>query len=92
MTHPTEGIARRSALRIAWVVLRFRLDQIPRDLGLPLGALPPPLRIVLALLSLFPAGRRPGPERLRLAIEALGPIFVKFGQLLSSRPDRKSVV
>ena len=87
MTAPTQGTARRSARRIAWVILRFRLDQIPRDLGLPLGALPAPLRILLTLLSLFPAGRRPGPERLRLAIEALGPIFVKFGQLLSSRPD-----
>ena len=87
MTPAAKGTARRSALRIAWVILRFRLDQIPRDLGLPLGALPTPLRILLALLRLLPAGRRPGPERLRLAIEALGPIFVKFGQLLSSRPD-----
>jgi ubiquinone biosynthesis protein len=26
-------------------------------------------------------------ERLRLALEALGPIFVKFGQALSTRPD-----
>lgn len=26
-------------------------------------------------------------ERLRLALEALGPVFVKFGQLLSTRPD-----
>ena len=56
MTPAAEGMARRSALRIAWVVLRFRLDQIPRDLGLPLGVLPAPLRILLALLSLFPAG------------------------------------
>ncbi|MAS24055.1 MAG: ubiquinone biosynthesis regulatory protein kinase UbiB, partial [Oceanospirillaceae bacterium] len=26
-------------------------------------------------------------ERLRLALEALGPIFIKFGQILSTRPD-----
>ncbi len=30
---------------------------------------------------------RPRAERLRLALESLGPIFVKFGQLLSTRRD-----
>lgn len=29
----------------------------------------------------------PAPERLRLALEELGPLFVKFGQALSTRPD-----
>ena len=38
-------------------------------------------------------GRKPRPhklprgERLRLALEELGPVFVKFGQALSTRPD-----
>ncbi|OQX71140.1 hypothetical protein B6D52_02490 [Candidatus Parcubacteria bacterium 4484_255] len=27
------------------------------------------------------------PERLRLALEELGPTFIKFGQILSARPD-----
>ena len=27
------------------------------------------------------------PERMRRAIEALGPTFIKFGQILASRPD-----
>jgi ubiquinone biosynthesis protein len=31
--------------------------------------------------------RAPRGERLRLALEELGPIFVKFGQALSTRPD-----
>ena len=34
-----------------------------------------------------PRLRSPGPERLRLALEHLGPIFVKFGQQLSTRRD-----
>ena len=29
----------------------------------------------------------PRGERLRMALEELGPIFVKFGQVLSTRPD-----
>lgn len=29
----------------------------------------------------------PMPVRLRLALESLGPVFVKFGQVLSTRPD-----
>src|SRR5688572_2639574 len=34
----------------------------------------------------LPRNRSRG-ERLRLALESLGPVFVKFGQLLSVRPD-----
>ena len=30
---------------------------------------------------------RPRGERLRLALEELGPVFIKFGQALSTRPD-----
>lgn len=32
-------------------------------------------------------GDQPRPVRLRLAIEALGPTFIKFGQMLATRPD-----
>lgn len=35
---------------------------------------------------LYPSNKESG-ERLRIALEELGPIFIKFGQLLSTRPD-----
>ena len=75
------GPARR-VLVLARVVLRYRLDTLASNLRLP-GALHWPLR----LLALLPAPRRARGERLRLALEALGPVFVKFGQVLSTRPD-----
>lgn len=70
------------ALTIARVVLRHRLDTLAADLSLPLA-----LRWPLRLLALLPAPRRTRGTRLRLALEALGPVFVKFGQVLSTRPD-----
>ncbi|WMY92520.1 ubiquinone biosynthesis regulatory protein kinase UbiB [Snodgrassella communis] len=43
------------------------------------------------LVCMMPRGRKYRPlsaaVRLRLALESLGPIFVKFGQVLSTRPD-----
>ena len=41
------------------------------------------------VFRLSPSGRAPlpPPERLRLALEELGPTAVKFGQMLSTRPD-----
>jgi ubiquinone biosynthesis protein len=48
------------------------------------------LGFVHSLLKLCPVPRdvsAPLPERVRLALESLGPIFVKFGQVLSTRRD-----
>ncbi|TCW33562.1 ubiquinone biosynthesis regulatory protein kinase UbiB [Gulbenkiania mobilis] len=48
------------------------------------------LGFVPFLFSLWPVRRRltaPRPVRVRLALESLGPIFVKFGQVLSTRRD-----
>ncbi len=71
-------------LRISWVISRHRLDTL-----LPLERLPWWLRAVLwfSPLRLVPVGKRSRGERLRLALEALGPIFIKFGQMLSTRRD-----
>ena len=41
----------------------------------------------LSPFRLLPAPRKPDAARLREAIEKLGPIFIKFGQILSTRRD-----
>ena len=67
---------------IAVTVLRFGLDEVA------LSAFPQ--RSVRALVRLVTVGRRldaPRGTRLRQALERLGPIFVKFGQVLSTRRD-----
>ena len=67
---------------IVWVALRFGLDE------LVLSSFDQPwLRLLTRVLTL---GRRldaPRGQRLREALEHLGPIFVKFGQVLSTRRD-----
>jgi ubiquinone biosynthesis protein len=69
-------------IRIIFISLRFGLDD------LVLSSLDHPL--AKGLLRIMRFGRRPSAprgQRLRLALEALGPIFVKFGQVLSTRRD-----
>ncbi len=71
-------------IRILWVIARFRLDVL-----VPVKRLPALARPLFRLFPiwLFPRGDKPRGERLRLALEALGPIYVKFGQMLSTRRD-----
>ncbi|WLQ12189.1 ubiquinone biosynthesis regulatory protein kinase UbiB [Hahella aquimaris] len=71
-------------IQIVWVICRYRLDEFA-----PLTLLPLPLRLLflLAPWRLFPKPQIPRGERLRRALEELGPIFVKFGQILSTRKD-----
>jgi ubiquinone biosynthesis protein len=75
--------------KVAWIVSRYRLDTLLEGPELPGQALPPALRWALRLspARLIPTGGIPRGVRLRLALEALGPVFVKFGQLLSTRRD-----
>jgi ubiquinone biosynthesis protein len=75
----------RSFLRpvfIGWIVLRHGLD------GLLLDSLRRPALTRLArVLTVGRRFRGSHGQRLREALEQLGPIFVKFGQMLSTRRD-----
>jgi ubiquinone biosynthesis protein len=70
--------------RIAAVLVRYRLDDLVdaahlyRPLKLARGVLPRPRGDIAGL---------PRGERLAMALTELGPIFVKFGQILSTRRD-----
>lgn len=69
-------------LKIVFVVLRYGLDEFLLAHARTRWLLRP-----LNLLLFFRDISRPRAVRLRLALETLGPIFVKFGQLLSTRRD-----
>jgi ubiquinone biosynthesis protein len=77
-----KGAAR--ALRIGRVLLRYRLDDLldgtPAERWLRL------MRPFVPKASREIAAQSRG-ARLRLALQELGPIFVKFGQILSTRRD-----
>ncbi len=70
--------------RIGLVLLRYRLDDLlddtPAERWLKLGR--PFVPRASAEIAAQPRG-----ARLRLALQELGPIFVKFGQILSTRRD-----
>ncbi|MEY2684844.1 MAG: hypothetical protein RJA09_1988 [Pseudomonadota bacterium] len=67
---------------IVWVVLRYGLDELVLS-----GFTNPAVRCLRRVVSLGRNLSRPRGERLREALETLGPIFVKFGQVLSTRRD-----
>ena len=67
---------------ILWVVLRYGLDELVLS-----SFRHPWLRLFTRILTLGRDLRAPRGERLREALERLGPIFVKFGQVLSTRRD-----
>src|SRR6056300_376495 len=68
---------------IGVILKRYRLDQLFNT-----DRLPGPVRW---LRTFIPAGKGvsglPRGERLRLALQELGPVYVKFGQILSTRRD-----
>ncbi len=67
---------------IVWVVLRYGLDELVLT-----SFQKPWLRLLARLVSLGRNLNAPRGQRLREALERLGPIFVKFGQVLSTRRD-----
>ena len=67
---------------IVWVVLRHGLDE------LVLSSFERPwIRLLTRIVSIGRNLDAPRGQRLREALERLGPIFVKFGQVLSTRRD-----
>ncbi len=68
--------------RIVRVFLKHGLDEFVSAVGLFKG-----YRFLLKLIPVRRSRKLPRGERLRLALEELGPVFVKFGQILSTRPD-----
>ncbi|MEJ2564663.1 MAG: ubiquinone biosynthesis regulatory protein kinase UbiB [Gammaproteobacteria bacterium] len=71
-------------LYINWILVRNGLDEIVLATHLFR-----PFRFLLFLLPWhwFRKGRPPRGARIRRSLEELGPIFVKFGQMLSTRRD-----
>lgn len=67
---------------ILYTVWRFGLDQIVLR-----EAPQPAVRLLARVLGVGRRFGRPAGQRLREALERLGPIFVKFGQVLSTRRD-----
>ncbi len=79
---PASGRSLRS-LTILRTISRYRLDTLIAPYA------PDRLRWLFRIspLNLIPVGERSRGERLKLALSELGPVFIKFGQLLSTRRD-----
>ncbi len=67
---------------IAFTVLRFGLDEVALQ-----SFRQPWVRLLVRIVTVGRDLQAPRGERLRQALERLGPIFVKFGQVLSTRRD-----
>jgi len=71
------------SMKILRTISRYRLDTLISPYA------PDRLRWLFRIspLNLIPVGERSRGERLKLALSELGPVFIKFGQLLSTRRD-----
>ena len=81
--HPSRRKRLNRSLKILQTIARYRLDTLITPYA--------PARVQWLLkispLRLIPIGKRSRGERLKLALSELGPVFIKFGQLLSTRRD-----
>ncbi|HEY0634764.1 MAG TPA: ubiquinone biosynthesis regulatory protein kinase UbiB [Gammaproteobacteria bacterium] len=81
MIKPAQGFR---LIYIGWILIKHGLDELV--LAMPIFRPLYPLRWLMFWRWVHkPSGTRG--ERIRLALEQLGPIFVKFGQILSTRRD-----
>lgn len=69
-------------LKIILVACKYRLDRLLPKKHVPFWA-----RVLLAPLKLIPKPKADPAAAIRLTLEELGPVFVKFGQILSTRRD-----
>ena len=79
---PLQMHALQRLIRIILLTVRYRLDRL-----LPLQHLPAWMRLLLRISHMLPDSHLNRGQRLRYFLEDLGPVFVKFGQVLSTRPD-----
>ena len=68
-------------IKIIFVITKFRLDEFFKSRPIFI------FQILVYPIRLFQSNKLKRASRLRLALEQLGPIFVKFGQMLSTRRD-----
>jgi ubiquinone biosynthesis protein len=71
-------------ISIVRIISRYRLDEFVPHSQLPFAI---KCLLFLAPWHLLPKNKLNRGERIRLALEELGPIFIKFGQILSTRRD-----
>ncbi len=69
-------------LKIKFIALRYGLDEFILS-----HARFRVLSVIINTLLFWRSLKQPRAVRLRLALESLGPIFIKFGQILSTRRD-----
>jgi len=69
-------------IKILTVAIRFGLEEFFPGRGWARV-----LRTLVRLVTFWRRLEKPRAERLRMALETLGPIFIKFGQILSTRRD-----